>query len=673
MPKSEKLAMPEAAPTKRVKSGAVSRKIPVKDYRSEIIECEKKSWKFTQLLNPDMLQGKFVEFFDPYMKQTAQACVESVRWIERGIVKKDGKLQESIRPVRVKPSDLLSIEKDAKAKLPKKLREADWFSLGMDQPGQASRAGVYLPNPPGPYTKQLYLQQRWEMLEKCFEARNHDPILHGAVATLTAFVIGEGVDFKSKDQRPEVQAFWDEFEDRVELQRRLPVWSDMLSTDGNLFLRKRAVIESPGLTDLVSLDSGTIWEIITDPEDLRKKFAYWQQYSSPYLIQSVDGVPFVKYIINLIPADEVIHLKINCQEHEKFGRSDLFSALSTSMMLRDIMKFRAIRTMVESKLCVDHIIDGDEADIARHANASGTDLSCPEPIETWHSKAEEITFHQWQGSGTPKSGLRDEMVSEEAVAMGLPKEYIGAGDQASRATALTSTEPAAKLIKRRQTEFEYPLRQLYVSVIREGKKYGLLPADASEEVEITFPEIISENKTERIGNIVMAYTNKFISLETAATMVAKELGITSYDFNTENGKVVAEGVQRMATDPMLSQLYKAPTAPGLAPKSNDPYGGDTNGLSDKTRDNLKTEMNARESMAGSTMAALTRLQPKKPFNMTAARKEALMMGKSKFQLAEGDKSTPAGWDDVVKKLKKLPEIDNPYALVNWMDAQGYQP
>lgn len=32
-----------------------------------------------------------------------------------------------------------------------------------------------------------------------------------------------------------------------------------------------------------------------------------------------------------------------------------------------------------------------------------------------------------------------------------------------------------------------------------------------------------------------------------------------------------------------------------------------------------------------------------------------------------------GWEKVVKGMKKHPEIDNPFALANWMKKKGYKP
>lgn len=34
---------------------------------------------------------------------------------------------------------------------------------------------------------------------------------------------------------------------------------------------------------------------------------------------------------------------------------------------------------------------------------------------------------------------------------------------------------------------------------------------------------------------------------------------------------------------------------------------------------------------------------------------------------------PEGWEETVKRMKKHPEIDNPWALAWWMENEGYEP
>jgi hypothetical protein len=59
--------------------------------------------------------------------------------------------------------------------------------------------------------------------------------------------------------------------------------------------------------------------------------------------------------------------------------------------------------------------------------------------------------------------------------------------------------------------------------------------------------------------------------------------------------------------------------------------------------------------------------PKQPMPEPASGEELELLSKPKVAEA------PKGWEPTVKKMKKHPEIDNPYALTNWIKDKGYQP
>ena len=44
----------------------------------------------------------------------------------------------------------------------------------------------------------------------------------------------------------------------------------------------------------------------------------------------------------------------------------------------------------------------------------------------------------------------------------------------------------------------------------------------------------------------------------------------------------------------------------------------------------------------------------------------------KFSKEKIDEVSPKGWEKTVKAMKKHKEIDNPYALANYMKAKGYK-
>jgi hypothetical protein len=655
----------------RYKPG-ITQTIEYADHYEELLEAERHSFGFRQLLNPDLL-GDGAAYTDPNTGITGKARISEVRWLERGIVRAHGgALKESVRRVRVKPIDLINIDGIYKARLqesvsPRKynrLKENTFFDMGLDQNPQsaASMAGIYLPIPPGPYTKQLYLSARWQMKAKCFEARNHDPILHGAVAILSAFVIGKGVSLDFEDERS--QAIWDEFEERVELQRRLPIHSDMLSTDGDLFWRLPEITVGgmPGFADLIAMESGTIWEKITDPEDIRIIYGYWRQFSTAYQLYTVGNVPMIEYIIDIVPAEEVIHLTINCQEGEKFGRSDLLAALSTSAMLRDIMKYRSIRVLNESALCIDHTIKGDNTDITTVLNNKNSMLG--PGTETWHNESEKIDFHQWQGSGTPKSGLHDEMLAHIGQGVGEPKEYLGGGDQSSRAAALASTEPAAKLFGRRQTEFEYGLKQIANRVMMIAKKYGRLAPDADAKCECTFPVLVEENKKEKLDRIVLCQTSGFFSKERCAEMAANNEDVTSFDYQTEKATIDADKLN----DPIVKAMY---AQPGVPPTPGQPALPPAAGAPPVPRGGAPIGSALSSQMRRDTTTALQTREAKK-FTLKSAKYESEVMKRSGFRLLETDAKIPKGWGGAIEKMAGKTGSE-PITLAYWMESQGYSP
>jgi hypothetical protein len=78
------------------------------------------------------------------------------------------------------------------------------------------------------------------------------------------------------------------------------------------------------------------------------------------------------------------------------------------------------------------------------------------------------------------------------------------------------------------------------------------------ECEVTFPEIITADKSQKLKDIAFAKVEGFISHERAANMAAKELNITEFDFEVEK-RVIAEERKGQELSAPLSD------PPGIAP------------------------------------------------------------------------------------------------------------
>lgn len=434
------------------------------------------------------------------------------------------------------------------------LRETDVFAQDLD-----NVASVFSDNPEqeflqilgGPFSRQLYLSSKLEMYAKCFWEQSHMPLFHRACVALAEYVVGRGVKFKARD--PKFQIAWDKYRKRDNFYRRLWWAVYDMAWQGEVFWR--VFVGPTGDVTVRELDGSTIWEAITDPEDTEVVHGYWQQYPGPYNIYSmiVAGqlVPYMKYLIRIIPADEVIHARINDTYGEKFGRSDGFSGLGWSKRIRDYGAGVTISTMYENAFAWLVKLKGDSADVQSLIN-SGAFSKPPKPgsmIVT--NEAVDWTPASAKGAGgrgSAKSEIMLDLVRMLGASFGIPVEYLGWTERGgTKASAISKTEPFAKHVEMRQFWTETQLLMPFVEKLGEALvRTGQLPAGTSFEGEWTWPEAAPEDKDARVGRIAFAADRGWIDEEREATMGAAELDITDYDYVAEKAKIDAQKAKRAA-------------------------------------------------------------------------------------------------------------------------------
>ncbi|MGH7744614.1 MAG: HNH endonuclease [Candidatus Dormibacteria bacterium] len=143
--------------------------------------------------------------------------------------------------------------------------------------GGIDASAEYIPIMGGPASKQLYYYNFLDMHRKAFEAYNHNPLAHQMIELQTSFVLGRGLDHTSTNQA--TLQVWNEFVDRTEFYDDLENIVSDFWWSGELFLEFYDDTPAKGLTDYRILDPSTIWEIVTDPEDIQKVYYYHQQYA----------------------------------------------------------------------------------------------------------------------------------------------------------------------------------------------------------------------------------------------------------------------------------------------------------------------------------------------------------------------------------------------------------
>lgn len=498
-----------------------------------------------------------------------------------------------------------------------KFREDFFMSDNDTNSGRGNPFDEYTPLIGGPWSHQLYLHDFLDMLAKSFEAWNHSPYAHQIIRITTCFVLGRGVSFKAKDR--DVQAAFQKWWEAEGMDGRLESWSDMLGRDGELMIR-RFVNPLTKRMFIRWIDPSTIWEVVSDLEDIELQYYFHQQYPTAY--QVLYGAPAgskfdpskfdsTKYIINQIPADEVYHLKVNVSPNEKRGRSDLFPILGWLKRYKDFQTGIVLRAIVQSVFAWKNKLKGSQTDVDAFVQQFGSDV--PDFGSLWTENEASDLQPMTAGSGG-NSNLNDApgIVTTIAVGPGIPREYLGASEHGNRATAVISSEPGVKKFQSRQLLLGRLLRKIakdwFENEVAAGRlpKYApgddpelsvvlrwlqkamkrapmlaapidsivkamsgstlMVPTDGS--IDFMFPEIAVEDRSAKIADLQSALDGKAISHERYSVAIAKELGFHDYIYADEQDKLAEEQVD------MMGDLYAPggppPVAAGAPPPSGVP-------------------------------------------------------------------------------------------------------
>lgn len=457
-------------------------------------------------------------------------------------------LRTAARPMFRERADLLLVGSEAARTA---LRE-DGFASDLDhQLGTLSRGPEqeFLQILGGPYSKQLYLSAYLEMHAKCFWELHHNPIAQAFVSVFTDAVVGRGVRFKAKDAK--FQAFHDQWEKRDRFQWRLRKTQHDLTWQGEILWRR--FVAPDGMSKIRLLDPSTIWEVIADPADTEQVHGYWQQYPGPYNIYTMQvrgqWVPQAEYIIRLIPAADVLHVKVNEAYGEKRGRSDFFPVLAWFKRFRDFMAARVTSAMHERAFVWDVQVTGDLADVV--AALSNQDITkVPQPGQAWwHNDGIKVTPMSAKvgGQGDAPSGTALDLVRTICAGLNFPVEYMNwGGSGSSKAQAIVGTAPWPVRVQNRQllleTELLIPNDE---AMFRTAQAFGL-DVGRTWEGEYTWPEPVREDIDARMNRLATLVDSSVISHKTYAVMQAGEANITNYDYEAEQKQIAAEKAQRVA-------------------------------------------------------------------------------------------------------------------------------
>ncbi len=459
----------------------------------------------------------------------------------------------------------------------------DSFASDFSTSGDAARPNdEFHPLMGGPFNKQLYLNDYLDLHSKAFEAKNHNPLAKTAMDVTTNYVVGKGI--KVPFRSPQLQKVWDDFDDRVDFDHFLRNDSDTLTWAGEI-MTKKVIDTFTRLPRIEPIDPSTVWEIITLPDDINRKLYYHQQFPTQYqVLYTVRAkVPVSEYIINDIPATQVIHVPINVVPGEKRGRSDFQPVLGWLKRFKDFYDAKVVKAQIEQSFAVRKTIKGDQADVQAFADDDALNAIPPPGSVIFENESVTTDFMESKSSGRATDNTGEAIRSIIATGMGLSPEMLGVGGAASvQATAITKAEPAYKKFHMRQQILGAYVRKIVTWVIEVAIANGVVPkmvpmkpnlgtvrsalsqldlvgamkqlaalisgktmqVPINVEFDVIFPEILTEDRPEKIQAVTNALNFSMISHKRAAEIVATELGIVAYDYEEEQERIKEEGEQQ---------------------------------------------------------------------------------------------------------------------------------
>ena len=496
-----------------------------------------------------------------------------------------------------KKSFLEAVKKE-RPNIGKKLREAkrhamkeaqDYFQNDYDI-GSNLVGEDFTPLLGGPFNKQLYYTDYMKQAMSAFFAYHNDGIARRIIQTTKNFTLGRGYRVDCDDKA--ALAIWKAFE-RVNKFEELmgyisleaPIYGETMlywipNSESDFYYDVPEAAKSHALIPRVKvIDPTTVWEIVTMPENFEPIY-YQQIYPTQYQLFGAENAPTTKYIYQQLAADNMQHWKLNSVSNEKRGRSDLFPILGYLKRLRDTVNYKVIAEQKNAAWAIDTVIKGSQQDIQAYMDAMDAMGTIPEAgSEFVHSEAVERQYLGNNQGGSHSTESYEQIISLICAASGLPVSYLGThiGNTGTRASAITSTEPVAKVFEMRQAFYE----RIILEVSR--KLFDMLGIEA--ELEISFPEIITPDRSQKLQDLAVAESQGWFSKKRCAEIAAKELGVTDFDFVEEKADIkqiedevaMEGGLARPPVDgqPQPVQGQPQPNQPQQNPIANQPAVGQT--------------------------------------------------------------------------------------------------
>ncbi len=407
--------------------------------------------------------------------------------------------------------------------------------------------------------------------QKAYQLWKTNPHARAIIRTLEKFILGKGLKIFALDENPVVQEWWDIFEKENRFLRRQDEIIRRTFRDGECFIRC-FVDQYSGKTKIRFLEPNEISDpenthsfgIETDPDDVEIPLRYYRSRQGK--------------LIEVIPAEEVQHIKIFADSNVKRGLSFLYIVMPLLKKYEQWLNDRIVLNKIRSAMAIIRRISGSPgqlSDLVRNEKSRkgrqkmlkpGSIITVSEGVDyqmlTPNLQAQDV---QYDGRN---------ILLAIASATGLA-EYMVSGDasNANYASTMVSESPAVREFEDWQQFFQEEFSIIFAKVIKAGVDYGSVPAKSS----ITSLEIDQSGKRRENKQIIPTrldceiifppLIHRKLKEESEALALHKNMGIVSnqtvaarlgYNFQKEIERIEKEGIEKESSATLDSNNQDLP-------------------------------------------------------------------------------------------------------------------
>jgi capsid protein len=334
-----------------------------------------------------------------------------------------------------------------------------------------------------------------EVVRKCREFDRWNAHAHGILRTMVNYIMGKGLSLQPKADDPMVWYVWREFAtaDRNKWSVKQFEIVHRSFRDGEVFIRifDKGVDDQPtGKTTIRFVDPLLVRHpddgkgkqdaptesikngVVTDPEDVENVIAY-------QVMHHVDRTDY-----DTIPADEMIHIKLNADSDQKRGEPGIQTLLQYFRHYEQWLENRIILNKMRTAVVMIKKVEGTPTEVAnlsktlpqatrqpsgetKQKNFRGGSIITEGPGVTYRMESPNINASDVKEDG------RNIMLAM-AAGMNMPEYIFGDASNANYASTMIAESPFVKMIEFFQVFFEFHFAALYKKVLQNAVKAGML-------------------------------------------------------------------------------------------------------------------------------------------------------------------------------------------------------